>query len=135
MSSKPLDRKCSGWSQGATILGPADFPIGSMQSRAAARLRLQNIGEAGKGTSECICFPEDEQPFFRTSADSDLAEAVQCPLHGKRFTPRFHLFVAGWLWENEVKFRWPELSAQYHKAWAASFPPMSRPRNQCGNRL
>jgi hypothetical protein len=53
----------------------------------------------------------------------DLAAGVQCPLHGKRFTPRFHLFVAAWLWENEVKFRWPRLSAQYHKAWAASFPP------------
>jgi hypothetical protein len=44
-------------------------------------------------------------------------------LHGKRFTPCFHIFVAAWRWENEVKFRWPRLSAQYHKAWAASFPP------------
>src|SRR6202162_3138351 len=68
--------------QGATVLGPGDFPIGSMQSRAAARLRLQKIGEVGKGSSECICFPEDEQPFFRTSEERDLAEGVQCPLHG-----------------------------------------------------
>jgi hypothetical protein len=30
---------------------------------------------------------------------------VQCPLHGKRFTPRFHIYVAAWCWENEVKFR------------------------------
>jgi hypothetical protein len=44
------------------------------------------------------------------------------PLHGTRFTPRFHIFVAAWRWENELKFRWPRLSAQYHKAWAASFP-------------
>jgi hypothetical protein len=106
-----------------TVLGPRDFPIGSVQSRAAARLRLQKIGEVGKGSSECICFPEDEQPFFRTSEESDLAAGVQCPLHGTRFTPRFHIYVAAWLWENEVKFRWPRLSAQYHKAWAASFPP------------
>jgi hypothetical protein len=55
--------------------------------------------------------------------ESDLAEGVQCPLHGKRFTPRFHLYVAAWRWENEVKFRWPTLSVQYHKAWAASVPP------------
>jgi len=95
----------------------------SMQSRAAARLRLQKIVEVGKGSSECICFPEDEQPFFRTSEESDLAEGVQCPVHGERVTPRFHIFVAAWRWENEVKFRWPRLSAQYHKAWAASFPP------------
>jgi hypothetical protein len=90
---------------------------------AAARLRLQKIGEAGKGSSECICFPEDEQPFFQTSEESDLAAGVQCPLHGKRFTPRFHIYVAAWRWKNEVKFQWPRLSAQYHKAWAASFPP------------
>jgi hypothetical protein len=24
---------------------------------------------------------------------------------------------------TRIKFRWPRLSAQYHKAWAASFPP------------
>jgi hypothetical protein len=38
----------------------------------------------------------------------------------RRFTPRFHIYVAAWRWENEVKFRWPRLSAQYHKAWAAN---------------
>jgi hypothetical protein len=63
MSSKSLDHKDTARVQGATVLGPGDFPIGSMQSRAAARLRLQKIGEAGKGSSECICFPEDERPF------------------------------------------------------------------------
>src|SRR5437588_10494976 len=102
--------------QGATVLGPGDFPIGSMQSRAAALLRLQKIGEVGKGSSECICFPEDEQPFFQTPEERDLAAGVQCPLHGTRFTPRFHIYVAAGHWENEVKSRWPRLSAQYHKA-------------------
>jgi hypothetical protein len=121
MSSKSLDHKDTGRVQGATVLGPGDFPIGSMQSRAAARLRLQKIGEVGKGSSECICFPQDEQPSFRTSEERDLAEGVQCPLHGKRFSPRFHIYVAAWRWENELKFRWPRLSAQYHKAW--SFTP------------
>jgi hypothetical protein len=89
MSSKPVDHKDPGRVQGATVLGPGDFPIGSVQSRAAARLRLQKIGEVGKGSSECICFPEDEQPFFRTSEERDLAEGTLCPLHGKRFTPGF----------------------------------------------
>ena len=123
MSSKSSDHKDPARVQGATVLGPGDFPIGSVQSRAAARLRVQKIGEVGKGSSECICFPEDEQPFFWTSEESGLAAGVQCPLHGKRFTPRFHIYVAAWCWENEVKFRWPRRSAQYHKAWAASFPP------------
>jgi hypothetical protein len=94
-----VDVQDPGRVQGATVLGPGDFPIGSMQSRAAARLRLQKIGEVGKGSSECICFPEDEQPFFRTSEERDLAEGVQCPLHGKRFTLRFHIFVAALLGE------------------------------------
>jgi hypothetical protein len=100
MSSKSSDHKDPGKIQGATVLGPGHFPIGSMQSRAAARLRLQKTAEVGKGSAGCICFPEDEQPFFRTSEERDLAAGVQCPLHGKRFTPRFHLFVAAWLWEN-----------------------------------
>jgi hypothetical protein len=65
MSNKSLDHKDTGKIQGATVLGPGDFPIGSMQSRAAARLRVQKIGEVGKGSSECICFPQDEQPFFQ----------------------------------------------------------------------
>jgi len=125
MSSKSVDHKDPGRVQGATVLGPGDFPIGSVQSRAAARLRVQKIGEARKCSAECICFPEDEQPFFQTSEERDLAAGVQCPLHGTRFTPRFHIYVAAWRWENEVKFRWPRLSAQYQKAWAASFPPES----------
>jgi hypothetical protein len=40
------------------------------------------------------------------------------PFTRKAFHPRFHLFVAASLWENEVKFRWPRLSAQYHKVSA-----------------
>lgn len=123
MDSKSLSVKNKAEGQGATGLGPGDFPIGSLESRAAVRLRLQGIGATGKNSSECICFPEDEQPFFRTGEERDIAARVQCPLHGQRFTPRFHIFVAAWRWENEVNYRWPRLSAQYHKAWAASFPP------------
>jgi hypothetical protein len=53
----------------------------------------KKTGDAGKGSSECICFPEDEEPFFLTSEESDLAEGVQCPLHGKRFTSGF---ISSW---------------------------------------
>ena len=65
----------------ATTIGPGDFPVGSLQSRAAARLRLQGIGETGKGSRSCICFPEDEQPFFRSLGEEKIAAAVKCPLH------------------------------------------------------
>ena len=47
MYSKPSDRRGVERLQGATVLGPADFPIGSPESRAAARLRLQEIGGTG----------------------------------------------------------------------------------------
>jgi hypothetical protein len=52
----------------------------------------------------------DEQPFFRLWEESELAAKIQCPLHGARFEPRCHLYVAKWRWENEVSCRWPRLS-------------------------
>ena len=110
-------------SKGATILGPGDFPLGSLESRAAARLRLLGGSTKGKGSPSCICFPDDEQPFFQLWEESELAAKIQCPLHGARFEPRCHIYVAKWRWENEVTCRWPRLSAQFHKAWKASFPP------------
>jgi hypothetical protein len=39
-----------------------------------------------------------------------------------RFEPRFHIYVAAWRWKTELERRWPRLSVQYHKAFAASFP-------------
>ena len=110
--------------QDATNPRPGDYPLGSQQSRAAARLRLQSISDVSKDSAACICFPDDpeEQPFFQTNEDQERAANVQCPLHGKRFEPRYHIYVASWRWKRELKYRWPRLSAQYHKAWAASFP-------------
>ena len=61
----------------ATTIGPGDFSLGSLQSRAAARLRLQGIGETGKGSPSCICFPEDEQPFFCWLGEERIAAAVE----------------------------------------------------------
>ncbi len=42
MGTKPLSSKEDSKLQGATVLGPGDFPLGSAQSRAAARLRLRS---------------------------------------------------------------------------------------------
>ena len=106
----------------ATTIGPADFPLGSLQSRAAARLRLQRIGETGKGSASCICFPEDEQPFFCSLGEERIAAAVKCPLHGERFSrTHFYVYVPAWLREKQP-FTLLQKSTQYQKAWAASFP-------------
>jgi hypothetical protein len=40
MSGKPLNGNGNGRLLGATVLSPADFPLGSPQSRAAARVML-----------------------------------------------------------------------------------------------
>ena len=106
----------------ATTIGPADFPLGSLQSRAAARLRLQGIGETGKGSRSCICFPEDEPPFFCWLGEERIAAAVKCPLHGERFSaPHFHIYVSAWLREKQP-LTLLRKSTQYQKAWAAGFP-------------
>jgi len=92
--------------------------------------RIQRAEEAMKTLSivspECICFPEHEQPFFGFDYERDLAFATKCPLHGDRFQRRPHLFVAGWKIERE-KTRRQTLSARFHKAWIASFPPSQFP--------
>ena len=123
MNSKPLDHKGTDSVQGATILSPGDFPLGSLQSRAAARLRLQAIGMTGEVPAACICFPEDQQPFFCSPSEEQVAARVKCPLHGIRFTrPIPHIYVSRWRMEKELERR-QTLSAQARKAWAASFPP------------
>jgi hypothetical protein len=74
-----------------------------------------------KFSSECICFPANEPPFFGFPIEQQIAGKVKCPLHGERFKPLFHLYVPGWRREKEKK-RFLSLSKQYHKAWLASFP-------------
>jgi hypothetical protein len=123
MRGKPLSSKNNGEILRATLLGPGDFPFGSPESRMAARIRLQRIGVAGERSSNCTCFPADEQPFFGFPIEQEIAARVLCPLHGPRFQqPRFHLYVPKWRRENEKKVRWFRLSPQSHKAWHAGFP-------------
>jgi hypothetical protein len=84
--------------------------------RAEVMLKAQSIL-----SPDCICFPEKEQPFFGFDYEAEIAFRVKCPLHGDRFQPRVHLFIAGWRRERE-KIRRATLGAQFHKAWEASFP-------------
>jgi hypothetical protein len=122
MDSKSLSIKNNAQSRGATVLRPGDFPIGSPESRAAVRLWLQGIGGSGEGSPDCICFLEDEQPFFGDPDEERAAASVKCPLHGERFSqPIFHVYVAEWCRESEP-LRRQRLSPQYQKAWDASFP-------------
>jgi hypothetical protein len=83
----------------------------------------QAAKEQSKFSSECICFPQNEQPFFGFPLKEQIAAKVKCPHHGDRFRLIFHIYVPKWGRDNEKKVRWFRLSEQYHKAWHASFPP------------
>ncbi len=88
--------------------------------------RIEKAEEALKAQSvfspDCICFPEKEAPFFCSPSEEIAAAKVRCPLHGDRFVrPVFQIYVSAWRAETEPARR-QRLSAQYRKAWAASFP-------------
>jgi hypothetical protein len=86
--------------------------------RAEEALKSHSIFSAG-----CICFPESEPPCFCSPYEEPVATQVKCSLHGNRFKqPIFHIYMSAWRRENEPARR-QRLSAQYRKAWEASFPP------------
>jgi len=122
MMTKPLSNNENGGVQSATDPSPANFPLGSPQSRAAARLRLQRIALAGKRLPHCICFPETEHPSFGFRVESEIAARVKCPIHGDRSGTWCFLYAAKWLRERQ-EIRRKRLSPQFQKAWLASFPP------------
>jgi hypothetical protein len=71
---------------------------------------------------ECTCFPDNEQPEFRSSAESGHAERVLCPLHGRRyqFVVRRHLYRAARFYRLDFERGWPNRSPQYQKAMRAN---------------
>jgi hypothetical protein len=93
------------------------------------RTLLKRIEQAEKAlqarpifSADCICFPENEPPFFCFPSEEEIGAKVKCPLHGNRFRqPMVHIYVAKWRREGEPKRR-QRLSPQYQKAWLASFP-------------
>jgi hypothetical protein len=123
MRAKLLTNKENGKPQGATLPGPGDFPLGSAQSRAAARLRLQLVGIGGEVAIDCICFPEEERPSFSFPIEMDIARKVSCRLHRAGFTPLSQLYVARRFREKLWKELRTHHSEQYQKAWFARFPP------------
>ena len=87
--------------------------------------RLEHITkERSTFPSDCICFPEKEQPFVGFPIELSVASKVKCPLHGERFKPqRFFVYVSRWLREKLWQHLWSAHCEQYRKAWFASFPP------------
>jgi hypothetical protein len=71
---------------------------------------------------DCICWPENEFPFFGFDIEREIAARVECPVHGKRhFWRVYHLYIPKWFREKEAERRLRR-SLQYQKAWNASFP-------------
>ena len=94
--------------------------------RRALVARIERAEQAAKAHSkfsvECICFPENEPPFFAFGVEFEMLTRVKCPLHGERFTPRLHIYVAKWLRVKQPQLIWTHHSEQYRKAWFATFP-------------
>jgi hypothetical protein len=87
------------------------------------RLELTLTTKEGTEFPEnCICFPGNEQPEFGSSAESEQATGVPCPLHGKRFRAAVtrHLYRATRFYRLDFERGWPHRSHQYQKAMRAS---------------
>jgi hypothetical protein len=89
--------------------------------------RIERAEQAAKAQSkfspDCICFPENERPFFGTPFEMEIAAKLKCRLHGDRFPPQFFVFVSKWLRDKLWKHLWSHHTEQYRQAWFASFPP------------
>jgi len=86
--------------------------------------RAELVAKAqSKHSAECLCFPENESPFFAFEIELNMLTRVKCPLHGERFKPMFRLYVAKWLRAKQPSLLWTHHSEQYRRAWFASFPP------------
>jgi hypothetical protein len=80
-----------------------------------------------RDSHDCICFPENERPFFLYEEVEVVATRVKCPIHGERFFRVPHLYIPDWRREVEVGLNWPNRSEQYRRAWNASFHAGSWP--------
>ena len=99
------------------------------------RKRIERLEEAfrrsslSKQSTDCICFPNNDWPFFFYRPVHIIAAAVKCPIHGNRFQPLqpSPFPLADWQWEVEVGQHWPTASEKYRKAWNATFQDGSWP--------
>ena len=83
----------------------------------------QALKAQGHFSPDCICFPGHEAISFSWPLEQQIAFALKCPLHGDRFRPMGHIYVSKWIREKQEYFLGKRKSAQYRKAWSASFAP------------
>jgi len=96
------------------------------QTRNRIEKLEQKLAAVAKASSrkspECICFPEGTVPFVGFEIEEDIAFLVKCPLHGDRFEQKqYWIYKSAWLRPKAARFVASQ-SAQYQKAYAASFP-------------
>jgi len=111
-------------------------------SPRSLEVRLARITKRLKERSiylrDCICFPKGVQPAFHFQVEMEIAATVKCPLHGERFKPFGLMYVSQWLRPKREKWLLTQ-SAQYRKAWYASFPrelwPAEEKYDQDGRRF
>jgi len=96
-----------------------------MRTRTLAA-RIERAEQTAKAehrfSAQCICFPENEPPFFAFEIELEMLTRVTCPIHGQRFKPYYRIYVARWLRLKQPQHLWTHHSEQYRKAWFASFP-------------
>ena len=76
MNAKHVNRNSIRLAQAATGISPADFPIGSLESRAAARVLLEKAGRTKPRLSE---YEEDALTIYR---HAQLLGRNVCPIFG-----------------------------------------------------
>src|SRR6266576_3348485 len=69
--------------------------------------RAEQLAEAKtKFSPDCICWPENEFPFFGFDIEREIAAQVECPVHGERsFWRVYHLYIPKWFREKEPERR------------------------------
>ena len=97
-----------------------------------ARLeRLERSMKPANQDENCICFPSGEPPLLELRAEREAASAVQCTLHGRRFSklaPTVYRVISRPPHLDRAQWNWH--SPQYIKAMDASFPPNRWPAEQ-----
>ena len=94
----------------------------------ALQLRIERAELVAKAQSkhsaECLCFPENEPPFFAFEIELEMLTGLKCPLHGRRFKPLYRIFVAKWLRAKQPpQHLWTHHSEQYRKAMVRKLSP------------
>src|SRR5450755_3807703 len=99
--------------------------------RLHSRLRtlersIRDVHDNAESEEGCICFPSGEPPHLDLRAEIEAAKAVQCPIHGNRFSKLAPMIYVAAQYKQPAHLnteRWKRRSPQYVKAMEASFPP------------